>query len=37
MSLLDILAVREGYSVLPDFLKLSDSEITDIISAIVTA
>lgn len=36
-SLLDILSVREGYSVLPDFLKLSDSEITDIISAIVTA
>jgi hypothetical protein len=36
MSLLDILSLREGYSVLPDFIKLSDSQINDIISAIVT-
>ena len=37
MSLLDILSIREGYSVLPDFCKLSDSQITDIISAICTS
>ena len=37
MSLLDILSIREGYSDLPDFCKLSASQITDIISAICTS
>lgn len=36
MSLLDILSVREGYSVLLDFSKLTDSQINDTIFSIVT-
>ena len=35
-SLLDIVFIREGYSVLPVHLDLSASQITDIISSIVT-
>jgi len=35
-SLLDILFIREGYSVLPVHLELSASQITDIITSIVT-
>ena len=35
-SLFDILFIREGYSVLPVHLDLSASQITDIISSIVT-
>jgi hypothetical protein len=37
VSLLDIMFIREGYSVLPDYLNLSNSQINDIITAIATA
>jgi hypothetical protein len=37
VSLLDIMFIREGYSVLPDYLNLSNSQINDIITAIVTS
>ena len=35
-SLLDIISIREGYSVLHDNFILTKSQITDIISAICT-
>ena len=35
-SLLDIIFIREGYSVLPDSFTLEKSQITDIIAGICT-
>jgi len=35
-SFLDIMFIREGYSVLPVLFELSASQITDIITSIVT-
>ena len=35
-SLLDIIFIREGYSVLPDNFTLTKSQITDIIARICT-